>query len=99
MPLDLKVVSFDSTTISIQWEGVECSNRNGEIESYNVTYYCTSEKSEAISTIVSSQTFTATRLKFSTNYVFEVQALSRKAESGLPAVINVNTSDRQGKKI
>ena len=88
----------DSTSITIQWEDVECSQRNGGIGSYNVTYYCNSGGSGILhSKIVSNHVFMATRLKFSTNYTFEVQALSTISESGPPAYISVNTSSFQGR--
>ena len=99
-PLNLQNTTYDSSSVTIQWEDVECSQRNGEINSYNVTYYCNSGGSGTLySKIVSNQMFTTTRLKFSTSYTFEVQALSSMPESGPPAYISVNTSSSQGEQI
>ena len=59
-----------------------------------MTYYCDSEDSD--SKIVSNQMFTAAGLKFSTNYTFEVQAISSMSESGPPAYVSVNTPPSEG---
>ena len=97
-PLRLQNTIYNSTSITIQWEDVECSQRNGVINNYNVTHYCNSGENGALySKTVSNQMFTATRLKFNTSYIFEVQALSKISESGPPAYISVNTSSFQGR--
>ena len=99
-PLSLQNTTYNSSSITIQWEDVECSQRNGEIDSYNVTYYCNSRGNGALyNKIVSYQMFTATNLKFSTNYTFEVQALSVTSESGPPTYISVITSSSHGEYI
>ena len=89
-------------TITIQWEPVECSQRNGEITDYNVTYHPAGENvmPKLISVVIhaSDSTFSATDLVFNTMYVFEVQAINNYG-TGPPANINVLTSALQGRHI
>ena len=84
--------------ITIQWEPVECSQRNGEIIGYNVTYYPGGENSmPKFVAHASDGTFTATGLVFETTYVFEVQAINSYG-TGPPAISpNVQTSALQGR--
>ena len=84
--------------ITIQWESVECSQRNGEIIGYNVTYYPAGENSmpNSMVTQASDSTFFAMDLVFNTTYVFEVQAINSYG-TGPPANANVRTSILQGR--
>ena len=84
--------------ITIQWEPVECSQRNGEIIGYNVTYYPVGETSMPKSVVIhaSDSTFTAMELIFNTTYVFEVQAVNSYG-IGPSAIANVRTSALQGR--
>ena len=38
-PNNLTVTSFDFTNVSLQWDPVECSLRNGKIDGYSLVYY------------------------------------------------------------
>ena len=38
-PQGLNITHFDFTNITIQWDPVECSQRNGEIDGYRLIYY------------------------------------------------------------
>ena len=100
MPTNLNgmVVNDREITILNQWESVECSQRNGEIIGYNVTYYPGGEKSMPKFVVIhaSDSTFTATDLVFYTVYVFEVQAINSYG-TGPPANANVRTSTLQGR--
>ena len=40
-PQDLNITSVDLTNITIQWNPVECSQRNGRIDGYRLIYYPT----------------------------------------------------------
>ena len=92
-------MSSSDTSITIKWEPVYCSDRNGKIVGYNVTYFSTLdvEKSERIT--VSGHTFTAVGLLFKREYTLEVQALSREHGSGPAANIKIHTTALRGKNI
>ena len=93
---------INERTITIQWEPVECSQRNGEITDYNVTYHPAGENvmPRLISVVIhaSDSTFSATDLVFNTIYVFEVQAINTYG-TGPPANAIVRTSTLQGRHI
>ena len=40
-PQGLNITHFDFTNVTIQWNPVECSQRNGEIDGYRLIYYPT----------------------------------------------------------
>ena len=84
--------------IIIQWEPVECSQRNGKIIGYNVTYYPAGKNSTMPKSVViyaSHSTFSATNLVFNTTYVFEVQAINSYG-TGPPANTTLQTLALQG---
>ena len=93
---------INDRTITIQWESVNCSQRNGEIIGYNMAYHPAGENvmPRSISVVIhaSDSTFSATDLVFNTTYVFEVQAINDYG-TGPPANINVLTSALQGRHI
>ena len=99
-PENLRETFVDDRTITIQWEPVECSHRNGEIIGYNVTYYLAGEmqKSRSMVSYDLDSIFSAMRLIFDMEYVFEVQAVDSYG-TGPPASITVWTLDLQGKII
>ena len=84
--------------IIIQWEPVECNQRNGEIIGYNVIYHPAGDNSMPKSVVIHAAdgTFSATGLIFNTMYVFEVQAINSYG-AGPPANANVRTSALQGR--
>jgi hypothetical protein len=98
-PKNLTESLINDRTVTIQWKPVECSNHNGEIIGYNVTYYPNRERLMAKSVVIhaSDSTFTAMGLVFDTTYVFEVQAINSYG-IGPPANADVLTSVLQGRQ-
>ncbi len=68
------------TTISIEWNEVECADRNGDITSYNVRYGPSSTPSSdrSVETIsdLNSRTFTVGGREIGTSYSFEVATVN-----------------------
>ena len=97
-PINLNGMVVNDREITIQWEPVECSQRNGEIIGYNVIYHPAGDNSMPKSVVIhaSDSTFTATGLVFDTVYAFEVQAINSYG-IGPPANANVQTSTLQGR--
>ncbi len=74
----LQITSTNATSITIQWERVECIKRNSEITGYEVSYRLTTD-TDGITTPVSgtdSRTFTASGLIPGARYVLEVVPVS-----------------------
>lgn len=97
-PQSIMMSSIDETSISIQWDNVECEQRNGEIEGYYVTYYpresnTTGERFDitVFGTMESNRTFLASELQPRTNYTFEVKAF-RSNEVGPSITTSFQTS-------
>ncbi len=69
------------TTITIEWNEVECADHNGDITSYSVRYGPSSTPSlnRSVETISdpNSRTFSVGGLLIRTNYCFEVAASNR----------------------
>ena len=90
------------TTAIIQWDRVDCLQRNGEIDQYKVVYYPIFDSSNRTSTTVignskSDRMFTAVGLQPRTNYTFEVEAFnSGHFQRSPPAILSVSTSAPQG---
>ncbi len=67
------------TTITIEWNEVECADRNGDITSYRIRYGPTSTPlNRNVDTISdpNSRTFSVSGLLVRTNYSFEVAAVN-----------------------
>ncbi len=68
------------TTISIEWNEVECTDRNGDITSYSVRYGPSSTPSSdrSVETISDpdSRTFSVVGREIGTSYSFEVAAVN-----------------------
>lgn len=96
-PQNLRETSVSDTSITIQWEPVNCSDCNGNITGYNVTYGPASEIKRSMTVAVSDYSFTAVDLLFDTWYIFEVCAFRREYGYGPPACVTVTTSFLQGK--
>ena len=78
-PQSLRVASVGVTNITIQWDRVDCQDRNGPTDSYRVLYYRTSDFNTRAGRIVagngdSDRIFNVTGLPPRTNYTFQVQA-------------------------
>ena len=95
--------SVDVTNITIEWERVDCVERNGGIRSYDVLFYPTSNPSDRDIQIVlenSDRAFSITALPPQTSYTFEVEANNPLArDPGAIATITVSTTEPQGELI
>ena len=90
-PQNLENTSISDTSITIQWEPINCRDRNGIITSYYVTYYSTSEMQKSVTEFVTDHAYTAMGLLFEQKYVFNVQGISGEYGLGPPASITVTT--------
>ncbi len=68
------------TTISIEWNEVECAERNGDITSYSVRYgpssTPSSDRSVETTSDPNSRTFSVGGREIGTSYSFEVAAVN-----------------------
>ena len=92
-PQNITNTSITSTSITIQWEEVECRERNGEISGYQVQLVHNSLLDFMLNT--SDQSYTAQGLLPCTNYTFNVSAIN-SVSSGPPGNTTVRTSVPQG---
>ena len=105
-PQSLRAISIEMTNITIEWDKVNCRERNGGIHSYTVYYYLTSNSSRrtsrlAVDTGVSDTILqiSITRLLPRTSYTLEVWANnSLIREPGAIATINVSTTTPRSKE-
>ena len=101
----LRIASVDVTNITIQWDRVDCQDRNGRIDSYVVMYYPTSDPSESTrraatvsGTGDSDRMFNLPGLPPRTSYTFQVEANNPLIrDPGAVATINVSTTAPQSK--
>ena len=93
------------TSITIQWDRVNCIDRNGPAKLYRVLYYPTADPSQsdvkaAFDTGDRERMFSISRLPPRTSYTFEVSAINNLPNQALngPAVnITARTTAPQGK--
>lgn len=77
IPQALRNMSTTTSNITIQWDHVDCLERNGDISQYRVRYGITSSTERiTISTAFNTTIFTATGLAPCTRYTFEVEAVN-----------------------
>ena len=101
----LRIRSVDVTNISIEWDRVNCVERNGRIDSYVVFFYPTSSPGDQDAQIVfgtgdSNRMFSITALPPQTSYTFEVEANNPLVrDPGAIATITVSTTEPQGELI
>jgi hypothetical protein len=94
----LRVGSVDVTNITIQWDRVNCVDRNGEIDSYIVIFYPTSNPSDRSAQTVSGTGDSDRMLSIAglpprTSYTFEVDANNPLIrDRGAIATTNVSTT-------
>ena len=93
--------SVSVTNITIQWDRVNCQERNGGIDSYRVVHYPTSNFNVRTGRTVSGtgdsdRMFGVTGLPPRANYTFEVQASNTLLDQrGTAATITVSTAAPQ----
>ena len=97
----LSASSVNVTNITIQWDRVDCLERNGETDSYRVVDYPTLYPNERSGRTIagtedSDRKFSVTGLTPRTSYTFEVQASNPGFDlRGAPATLTVNTTAPQ----
>ncbi len=88
------------TTITIEWNEVECADRNGDITSYGIRYGPSSTQSlnRSVETISdpNNRTFSIDDLTIHTNYSFEVAASNRHDIGPYSTVILITTPVSSG---
>ena len=90
------------TGITIQWDRVDCQERNGRTDGYRVIYYPASNPSDRVARLLvgtdnNDRIFTITGLPPQTSYTFEVQAANPDIDArGPPAFYTANTTAPQG---
>ena len=90
-PQSLVNTSTNLSNITIQWDRLDCLDRNGDISLYRVKYGPTSSMDTVpMTTDVSTRMFTAIGLAPRMSYTFEVEAFNFNI--GPPASISVATS-------
>ena len=98
----LTTSSVNVTNITIQWDRVDCQERNGHTDTYRVIYYPTSNPSDRVARTLAGtdnndRMFSASGLPPRTNYTFEVQALNPfLTERGPAAIYTASTTAPQG---
>ena len=78
-PHGINISSVNVTNITIQWNPVECLNRNGEIDGYILTYYPTTNSSDNQSVLIygsNNRTFTVVGLQPSISYMLKLRAVN-----------------------
>ena len=99
----LRISSVSVTNVTIQWDRVDCQQRNGHTDSYRVVYHPSASPRNTIArTVVGvgdiDRMFTATGLPPRTSYTFEVQASNTVIDvRGAAAILTFNTLAPQGK--
>ena len=97
-PQFLRASLVSVTNITIQWDRVNCQERNGGTDAYRVVYYPTSNYNERMARFVpgtndNERMFSVTELPPHTNYTFEVQASNTLDQiSGIAANLTVSTT-------
>ena len=77
-PQNLNVISVDFTNVTIQWNPVECSQRNGRIDGYRLIYYPTMNGHDRDSVLINgskTSTFTIVGLQPRVNYTLTLGAV------------------------
>ena len=103
-PQSLRVESSNFTSIHILWGPVNCTERNGEIVGYNISYYPSGHSSykksdNILGTLVMDRQYVAPRLTPFTNYTFMVTAVSsfNGSSFSLPANVTHQTNRTSSK--
>ena len=94
----LSASSVNVSNITIEWDRVDCQERNGYTDSYRVVYYPTLDPGDRSARTVagtgdSDRIFTITGLPPRTSYTFEVQASNSYLDvRGARATFTISTS-------
>ena len=82
VPESLNITAFNLTSITITWDEVKCINRNSNITGYMIKYNGTNAAT-------STHQFIASQLFPSTNYIFQIAAMS---SHGIGPYSNITTA-------
>ena len=101
----LSVISMNVSSITIQWDRVDCRERNGRIDGYRIVYYpilCSSPNNQVAWTLNGTRdtdrVFSINGVPPRTSYTFEVQALNNYINMrGPSALYTANTTAPQGR--
>ena len=103
VPQSLNASFVTVTNITIQWDRVNCQQRNGDTDSYRILYYPAANSNARMAQTIqgieeSNRIFSVTGLPPRTSYTFEVQASNTLLDvRGSPAVLTASTLAPQGK--
>ena len=93
-PEMLRIVGTSSTTITVAWDAVNCTERNSNITGYEVRYGPVNGASlNASISEADNLTYTATGLMVSTSYSFEVAAESSSGTGPVSSSIVAQTGE------
>ena len=99
-PLVFRNSSTNFTNVTVQWSPVECSQRNGEIDGYKLTYHPTENSKDIKSILIlgsANRAFTIVGLQPRINYTLILSATNSNFTSFGPSVeITVATSVPNG---
>ena len=86
-PQSVMVIAKSTTTVTIRWERIRCSKRNGAITGYRIDYTSTFHigSMPAASTITE---ISVTGLQPQTRYMFKVKAVNSRGSSPPATVTN-----------
>ena len=91
--------SVNPSSITVQWDCVDCIDRNSEITGYTVRYQNggTTVMESVLGTSASDTVFTASGLIPRTSYTFEVAAVSNEGTGPFSTDTTVETAVPEGK--
>ena len=75
-PISVSLVRLTSTTITLQWDVIDCIHRNGEISGYSVRVQWGSSDMIRVVTVGSVRETTITGLHPSTEYYISMAAMN-----------------------
>ena len=75
-PSSVTPTTVGTTSITIEWSELDCTDRNGEITGYRVRYGPTSTPSQRQISTISGRMFTVDREFITLSYDFEVAAVN-----------------------
>ena len=97
--------SVNVTSITIQWDRVDCQERNGHTDTYRLVYYPVSDPNVRTNALTilgtrdNNRMFSISGLPPRTSYTFEIQASNPNVDMrGPPAFYTANTTTPQGNK-
>ena len=103
VPQKLNISSVHLTNITVQWDHVECSQRNGEIDGYRLIYFPSANSSDNESILINgsnSKTFTIVGLQPRMNYTLILEAVNSELSLfGPDAQETVITQNPDGTKL